>query len=63
MWISKWGAVYHVATKTLLICTNWKGKDKFVTGNFLEQFYANEIPEGESATEEVIWSGGPAPKF
>ena len=37
------GAVYHKdQTKTFLICTDYKGKDKFSNGTFLEYLYEND---------------------
>ena len=50
-------------TKTLQICTNYKGKDKFATGAFLEHLYANEIARDDEVTREVIWSDGPTSEF
>ena len=57
-------AVYHNnQTKTLLICTNYKGKDKFFNGTFLEHLYENEIPNDNKVMKEVIWSDGPNSEF
>ena len=57
-------AVFHQSiTKTLLICTNYKGKDKFANGAFLEHLYAHEILQDENVVKEVIWSNGPTPQF
>ena len=37
------GAVYHKdQTKTFLICTDYKGKDKFSNGTFLGYLYEND---------------------
>ena len=41
-------ALYHRSTtKTFVICTNYKGKDKFAIGKFLDHLYENEIAEDE----------------
>ena len=53
---------HHGTTKTLLICTEYKGKDKFATAAFLNHLYATEIPLDDTA-EEVIWSDGPGSEF
>ena len=52
-----------MTTKTFVICTNYKGKDKFAIGKFLDHLYENEIPEDESIEKEIIWSDGPSSKF
>ena len=42
-------AIFHQSiTKTLLICTNFKGKDKFANGKFLKPLYAHEIPQSKT---------------
>ena len=49
---------HHLTTKTFVICTNYKGKDKFTIGKFLDHLHENEIPEDESVEKEIIWSDG-----
>ena len=57
-------AVYHKdQTKTFLICTDYKGKDKFSNGTFLEYLYENELLNGGKVLNEVIWSDGPTAEF
>ena len=49
--------VYHnYQTKTFLVCRNYKGKDKFSNGTFLEYLYENEL-------QHVIWSDDPTAEF
>ena len=56
--------VFHQSiTKTLLICTNCKGKDKYANGTFLEHCYAHEIWQDENIVKEVIWSDRPTSEF
>ena len=50
-------------SNTFVICTNYKGKDKFAIGKFLDHLYENEIPEDESVEKEIIWSDGPSSEF
>ena len=50
-------------TKTLLFCTNYKNKDKFANGVFLEYLYANEMQPDETVTQEIVWSDGPTSEF
>ena len=46
-------AVYHKSvTETLIFCTDYKGKDKFFTGYFLD-----------AVKTEIIWSDGPSSEF
>ena len=52
-----------MTTKTFAICTNYKGKDKFANGKFLDYLYENEMPEDESVEKEIIWSDGPSSEF
>ena len=57
-------AVYHNdQTKTFLICTNYKGKDKFSNGTFLEYFYENELQYDDKVMKEILWSDGPTVEF
>ena len=57
-------AVYHNSTtNTLIFGTDYKGKDKFSTGLFIEKLYENEIPANENVEEEIIWSDGPSSEF
>ena len=56
--------VFHQSiTKTLLNCTNYKGKDKFANETFLEHLYGHEIPQDENVVKEVTWSDGPTSEF
>ena len=52
-----------MTTKAFVICTNYKGKDKFANGKFLDYLYENEILEDESVEKEIIWSDGPSSEF
>ena len=57
-------AGYHKdQTKTVLICTDYKGKDKFSNGTFLEYLYENELLNDGKVLNEVIWSDGPTAEF
>ena len=57
-------ALYHrSSTKTFVICTNYKGKDKFAIRKFLDHLYENEISEDDSVEKEIIWSDGPSSEF
>ena len=57
-------ALYHRSTtKTFVICTNYKGKNIFANGKFLDHLYENEILEDESIEKEIIWSDGPSSGF
>ena len=49
-------------TKTYLICSNYKGKDKFSNGTFLEHIYEKELSH-DGDMDEVIWSDGPTSEF
>ena len=40
-----WAAYHNDQTKTFLICTDYKGKDKFSNNTFLEYLYENELLE------------------
>ena len=56
-------AVYFAKqTKTFLICSNYKGKDKFSNGVFLEHIYEKELSHDRDF-KEVIWSDGPTSEF
>ena len=55
--------LHQSITKTLLICTNCKGKDKYANGTFLEHCYAHEIRQDENIVKEVIWSDRPTSEF
>ena len=50
-------------TKAFVIFTNYKGKDKFAIGKFLDHLCENEIPEDESVEKEIIWLDGPSSEF
>ena len=54
---------HNEATNTFLFCTNYKNKDKFSNGVFLEHLYKHEIPADESVKQEIIWSDGPTSEF
>ena len=57
-------AVYHKEqTKTFLICTDYKGNDKFSKGTFIEYLYGNEFLNDGKVLNEVIWSDGPTTEF
>ena len=57
-------ALYHRSTtKTFVICTNYKGKDKFASGKFIDHLYENKIPEDDIVEKEIIWSDGPSSEF
>ena len=57
-------ALYHCSTtKAFVIFTNYKGKDKFAIGKFLDHLCENEIPEDESVEKEIIWLDGPSSEF
>ena len=57
-------AVYHKdQTKTFLICTDYKGNDKFSKGKFIEYLYGNEFLNDGKVLNEVIWSDGPTTEF
>ena len=57
-------AVYHNSdTKTFIFDTDYKGKDKFSTGLFIESLYHNHILPDKGVAEEIIWSDGPSSEF
>ena len=57
-------ALYQkAATKTMLICTDVKTNDKYMTGCFHIDLYSNEIPSDDTVNMEVIWSDGPSSEF
>ena len=48
-------AVFHQSiTKPLLICINYKGKEKFANGTLLAHLYKHEILKDENVVKEVI---------
>ena len=56
-------AIYHKSeTKTMMFCTNYKGKDKFSTGLFLNMLY-DYIPSNEHISTKVIWPYEPSSEF
>ena len=56
--------VYHKdQTKTFSICTDYKGKDKFSNGTFLEHLYENELLNDGKVLNKVIRSDGPTAEF
>ena len=57
-------AVYNNSqTKTLVFGTNYKGKDKFSSGLFIETLYKEHILPNETVQEEIIWSDGLTSEF
>ena len=50
-------------TTTMVIRTDYKSKDKFSNGTFLEYLYDNIIPKNDEVKEEIIWSDGPTSEF
>ena len=42
---------------------NYKGKDKFSTGLFLNMLYNDYIQSSEYVNTKVIWSDGPSSEF
>ena len=50
-------------TKTFLICTDYKGKDKLSNGTFLEYLYENELLNDGKVLNKVIWSDCPTAEF
>ena len=50
-------------TKTFVFCTNYKGKDKFSMGLFLQMIYNDYILPNDEVTTEVIWSDVPNSEF
>ena len=57
-------AIYHKSeNKAMMVCTNYKGKDKFSTGLFLNMLYNDYIPSNEHVSTKVIWSDGLSSKF
>ena len=57
-------AIYHKSeTKTMMSCTNYKGKDKFSTGLLLNMLYNDFIPSNQHVSTKVIWSDGPSSQF
>ena len=57
-------AIYHKSvSKTMLFCTNYKGKDKFSTGLFFNIISRDHILPDHDVSTEVIWSDGPSSEF
>ena len=57
-------ALTHTGLKTtMVICTDYKSKDKFSNRTFLEYLYDNIIPKNDEVKEEIIWSDGPTSQF
>ena len=56
-------ALYHRSSTKTFICTNYRGKDKFAIGKFLDHLYENEIPEDDSVEKQVTWSDGRSSEF
>ena len=57
-------AVYHNSdTKRFVFGTDYKGKDKFSTGLFIESLYRNHILPDKDVAKEIIWSNGPSSEF
>ena len=54
---------HTVPTTTMVICTDYKPKDKFSNRTFLEYLYDNIIPKNDEVREEIIWSDGPTSEF
>ena len=48
---------------TMVICTDYRSKDKFSNRIFLEYLYHNIIPKNDEDEEEIIWSDGPTSEF
>ena len=40
----------------MVICTDYRSKDKFSNRIFLEYLYDNIIPKNDEVEEEIIWS-------
>ena len=56
-------AVYNNSeTKTFIFGTDYKGKDKFSTGLFMESLYHHHFLLDKDVVEEIIWSG-PSSEF
>ena len=47
----------------MVICTDYKSKDKAATGMFLYLLYKKYIPNNGAVQEETIWSDGPTSEF
>ena len=47
----------------MVICTDYRSKDKFSNTIFLEYLYDNIIPKNDEVEEEIIWSDGPTSEF
>ena len=43
----------------MVICSDYEGKDKGVTGIFLNLLHKKYIPSNDAVQEEIIWSDGP----
>ena len=49
--------------KTMLFCTNYKGKDKFSTWLYLSMLYRDHILSSDEVETEVVWSDGSSSEF
>ena len=47
----------------MIICTDYKSKDKFSNGVFFQKLYDQVISKSEEVEEEIIWSDGPTSEF
>ena len=47
----------------MVICTDYRSKDKFSNRIFLEYLYDNIIPKNDEVEEEIIWSDSPTSEF
>ena len=57
-------AIYHRSeTKTMIFCTDYKGKDKFSTGVFLNMIYSDFMSPNDNVDTELIWSDDPSSEF
>ena len=56
--------IYHKSEiKTMMFCTNYKGKDKFSISLFFNMSYKDYIPSNKHVSTKVIWSDGPSSEF
>ena len=58
-----WTVYNNFQTKILVFGTNYKGKNKFSSGLFIETLYKEHILPNETVQEEIIWSDGPTSEF
>lgn len=49
--------------KTMLFCTNYKGKDKFSTWLYLSMLYRDHILSSDEVETEVVWPDGSSSEF